>query len=363
MHYILLSIIFLGIQLVIQNPTQAQEQNAPSENLELREFACNAFDPQSLKSCIREVSESGMPLIRITSPITCQNRDECDFEIKNMARSFEISPSKPENKIIRQGDFGYTLFTIENSSGVSFRKLGFEDLASLPCPAATACPPLISIKNSGNLNFEGISLLKTAGTGINISDSRDISITDSVFKESFRTAVEVSSAGFTRDIKIDNNVFDSNASSAVVFQAISLAGSPSSISSNSFVNNHAKGMYLNCSYPCAGGQIRVNGPTSNLNINQNTINGGQNTVFDFLGLYASGIEISGQNLSGIMLYCNEISGNRGSGIVQSGPFVNISAVTISENKIWGNGLNLNIPTVTPAQDNCYTQECKLSCSK
>lgn len=348
-------------------PAYSQEQ------LQLKEYACLAFDPQTFKGCLQEVKDTGVPIIKITKPIICENRQDCSFEISGSSRSFQISPSLPENKFIRRGDFGYTLLSVDNTSNMTLKDLTFEDEGTVPCAAGTICPPLITIKSSSSILIDKLNFMGTRGTSLSISDPKNVIVTNSVFKDSFKNALAVSTLGFTEGLKIDKNLFDSNAGAGLTFQAASVGSGPASISGNKFVNNHSKGAYSagttpdgrasSCSYPCIGSQVKISGPTNNLRVANNTVTGGINTLFDSLGLYSSGIEVGGSNINNTTLICNEITGNRGSGIVQAGPFSGISALVISENKIWGNGLNLNIPTATADENNCYTSECKLSCAK
>lgn len=338
------------------------DPNTVSENLRLEEYACRARDAESFKACLVEARQTGVPFIRIDAPIICESRTDCEFNMSNMKSFLKIAPAAPEFKFIRSSDFGYTLLNIQNSGQIELASLTFEDQSETGCPQGTTCPPLISINTSTNIKLDKVTFNKTQNTSVKIADTRGIEIYNSTFKDSYRSAVEISTANFTDGLRIENNTFENNAGAALIFQSNSL-GSQSLVQNNNFINNHSNGAYADCTYPCTGAQIKINGPTSNLRIAKNSITGGINTALDSLGLYASGIEIAGQNIKSTALYCNEITGNRGSGIVQVPPFINITGVTISENKLTGNGLNLNIPTVPADDTNCYTKECKLACAQ
>lgn len=348
------------IGLLNNSLTHAQEPQV-ADNLRLEEFACLARDPASFKSCLIESKSTSVPVIKIIAPIICQSASDCAFEIKDSTSSLEISPSRPENKFLRKGDFSYTLLNISGSSNINLEGLTFEDDGSTPCPQGISCPPFASIKSSSSVSLNKVSFIKTKGPSLTINNSRQITITESNFKESFKTGIEIKTQGFTQSLKILNNNFENNSGSGLIFQAPGAGVNSSEISRNRFINNHSGGAYSNCLYPCVASQLKIAGPSSNIKISANTILGGVNTALDSLGLFVSGIEIGGQNISNTNLNCNEITGNRGSGIVQAPPLSNINNVSVSENKLWNNGLNLNIPTVTPSDDNCYTQECKLSC--
>lgn len=355
MFYLLLTLIFFVLPIFNQ-PASAQD------TLQLQEFACNAPDPKAFKNCIEEVRKTGVPLIKITKPFLCESREACAFEIKGINADLTIRAASNNNFIFRTKDYSYSLFTIENSSGIKFQDLSIIEENKNTCIQGIICPPTIIVKSSGNLQFNKISLKQTHGTSMNIVDSKNITVINSNITDSFKTAIEVSSSVPTEGITIQNNLFDGNSSNAIIFQSSALPGKNSSIIGNKFNNNHAKGVYTNCIYPCTGSQVRILGPSANLDFSQNTVVGGQNTIFDAVGLYSSGVEVGNRDLSDISLYCNEISGNRGSGIVESPPFSNLDGIVISENKIWGNGLNLNTPVAKVDENNCYTKECQLSCS-
>lgn len=338
----------------------AQEPQV-ADNLRLEEFACVARDPQSFKSCIDEARKNAVPVIKIIAPIICTTAADCSFQINNLHSSLTILSSHPENKFLRQGDFSYSLLTISNSSNLSLDRLVFEDEGDSGCPQGLVCPPLTVIHSSGDLHLSKLTFLSSKGTSLEINNSRDISLDNSSFINSFKTGIEVKTEGFTQNIKILSNSFENNSGSALIFQALGAGSDSSIISGNKFINNHSNGSFRDCLYPCVAPQLKIKGPSSNIRITENTISGGANTALDSLGLFASGIELSGQSVSNTTIFCNEIASNRGSGIVQSPPFSNISGIRITENRLWNNGLNLNVPTATTSADNCYTSDCTLSC--
>lgn len=353
------------IAVFLNTSSPAYAQLDPSaqtrDTLFLDEFACRASDPPSLKKCIEEVKSTKMPLVKIVAPIICTNPQECNFELKNIKTDTTFFAAKTEFKIIRKNDFSYPLFTVEGTSGIRFYEITFEDQGAGACPPGTLCPELISVKSSNTISVDRSDFLNIRGNALKVTDSRNVSVINSLFKNGFKTGIEVTAALPTEKIIIEDNTFEDNAGSAVLFQAISLSDRQSSITTNIFNNNHSKGAYVNCNYPCTGSQVRISGPSANLQFTQNKVVGGFDTIFDTLGLYSSGVELGNTSLSNISFFCNEISGNRGSGIVQSAPFRNIIALSISENKIWGNGLNLNVPTANVSEDNCYTKECEMAC--
>lgn len=351
----LLLALLISASLILPQTVRAQDA------LQLEEFACLASNPETFQNCLNDVSKTGVPLIKITQSIICTSPGSCSFKLQNSGQTFTISSSSAENKFIRQNDFSYTLLTFENSANITLRGLSFEDQGTTGCPQATVCPPLVSAKNTLNLTFDNLNFFKTRGPSLQVLNSRSVTVSNSHFRNSFKTGLEVINQKATDSIRIEGNTFENNAGTALIYQVPSVT--PSSVSANKFINNHSQGAYSNCAFPCTGAQVKILTSSANLNFGKNTIAGGPDTFFDSIGLYASGIEVSGQNIYNANLYCNEISGNRGSGIVQSGPFRNITNISVTENKIFGNGLNMNIPTATTDTNNCYTRECQISCSK
>src|SRR5690606_16175423 len=121
--------------------SSAQEPQV-ADNLRLEEFACLARDPASFKSCLNEAKATSVPVIKIIAPIICTSSADCSFQISDHHSSLTISPSRPENKFLRQNDFSYTLLSISNSSNLSLDTVAFEDDGNTGCPQGVACPPL-----------------------------------------------------------------------------------------------------------------------------------------------------------------------------------------------------------------------------
>jgi hypothetical protein len=356
--------IFILFFFLIQPPfAQAQSDDSQryKDTLQLEELACKVSNPQTMHGCIEEVRRIGTPIIKLIAPLVCESRQDCSFDLSGINANIIITSPKPEFKIIRKNDFGYPLFTLTNTSGINFYALSFEDQSDTPCAIGTVCPPLIVIDNSKGLVFQRNTFSKIHGNMITFNNSRLINITENEFLNGFKGGVQVASNVPTEGFTVTQNTFEGIAGTALSFQGISLTPNSTSISNNKFINNHSKGAYENCTYPCTGSQVKINGPTANLSFKQNKVQGGVNTAFDSLGLYASGIQVGNNNVKSVYLFCNEITGNRGSGIVQTPPFTNLAGIVVSENKIWGNGLNLNIPVAQIEKNNCFAQECAQAC--
>lgn len=358
-------ILGLGISGAIFNSKlKAQEPPSPPDLVQVKEFACEAYDPKTLKDCF--TAETFAPIIKIIAPIQCKSKQECQFDLSTVKEGVVILATKPENKILRSEDYAYTLFTINNSPGLQFRDIYFEDFDTTPCVLGTECSPHVVISNSKNITIQNAQFNKTHGTSISINNSSNITITNSQFKSAQKHAIAVTSTTPMEGIRIDKNTFENNGGNAIIFQGNSAQAKGSTIINNTITNNHAKGSYASdaatCTYPCIGSQLKISGPTSNLVIHKNQISGGGNTVFDTVGLYTSGIEIGSRGISNLTLTCNSISDNRGSGVVQAKPISNSSNIRLSKNKIWQNGLSVNTVSAVVDPDNCYTSTCSLSCN-
>jgi hypothetical protein len=360
------TVLFALILLLIQTLpgtvyAQTDDSRRYQDTLQLEELACKVSSPQTMKDCIGEVRRIGTPIVKLIAPLVCESRQDCMFDLTNINANVIFTSPKPEFKIIRKNDFGYPLFTLNNTSGINFYALSFEDKDDNPCAIGTVCPPLITIDNSHSLVFQRDTFDKIHGLAISTNNTRLLTISDSQFSDGFKGAIQSTSSVPLEGVLINQNTFEGNAGTALSFQGNSLTPNSTQVSNNKFINNHSKGAYENCTYPCTGSQVKINGPTTNLSFKQNKVQGGVNTVFDSLGLYASGVQIGNTNVKSVYLFCNEITGNRGSGVVQTPPFSNLSGIVISENKIWGNGLNLNIPVAQIDKNNCFAQDCTQAC--
>lgn len=360
-YLLLISIFTLGQLFLPQIFAQNEEEQHFEDTVQIEELVCNASDPASFKECIQRIRNNEVPLLKIIKPIICESRNDCEFDLSRINADVIIHTTNPENKILRKNDYSYTLFKIEDSGGLRFTNLIIEDEEDKPCGAGVSCPPLITLKSTEKITFEKMYFLKTRGVTVSSVDSTGLIIKDSNFSGSQKSAVQISSTLFQEGIKIENNTFEGNTGQAIDFQTQSLGVNPASIVLNTFVNNHAKGAFSNCVYPCVGSQLKITGPTVNLVVSRNIVSGGRDTAFDIAGLYASGIEIGNNNVSRLSVFCNQVSGNRGSGIVEAPPFSKLSEINISGNKIWNNGLNLNIPVATIQKDNCFSEKCTLAC--
>lgn len=357
----IISLVFLFLVPLIPVRAQTDASLQSKDTLSLEEFACIAKNPATLKECINQVRTIKVPLVKIDAPIICASQNDCAFDFTGINTDTTFYATRTENKIIRSNDFSYTVFNIDNSSGLKFSGLTFQDDGISDCPQGTVCPPVVVINKSGKIIIERTSFADLKGTALFVSDSRTVTIDRSNFSDGLKDGIRISSSKPTGGINITGNNFDGISGNAVSYQAVSTNGPLSTITSNTFTNNHAKGFYENCTYPCTGSQVRIIGPTSNLQFRQNKITGGLNTIFDSLGLYPSGLEIGSTNINNLRIYCNEISGNLGSGIVQPSPVTGSGQISVDGNKIWGNGLDMNTVSANITETNCYNDQCNLSC--
>ncbi len=359
----IISLLILLLFPLIPAQAQTDASLQSKDTLLMEEFACSAIDPATLKKCINEVRINKVPLVKINAPIICDQQSECAFDFSGIQTDTTFYAANSANKILRSNDFSYTIFNIDGSSGLKFSGLIFEDDGLAVCPAGTICPPALIINKSNNITIEDSEFTNLQGTAVLVSDSITVIVNNSKFLNILKNGIEVTSVQLSGDIQIIDNIFTDVAGNALAYQSIGTNQNPSIIDSNTFTNNHSKGFYENCVYPCTGSQVKITGPTSKVEFRKNKISGGLNTIFDSLGLYPSGLEIGSTNINSVRIYCNEISGNPGSGVVQSSPVSSSSQIDIDGNKIWGNGLDMNTLTVNIGPDNCYNGQCNLECLK
>ncbi len=348
-------LLFFRGHLYAQDDTAA---TAAKDIVQLREVACKAQDIQSFKNCIEQARSKIVPIIKLDAPLACRNRSECQFDFSQIPGGVIVESTKPENKIVRSQDYGYTLFTANNSAQLHFTDLIIEDQDTTPCPQGMDCPPVISVNNSSNVTFKHLIFNNTHGTSLAITESRYISVTGSQFNSSLEKALEITSKGSSENMIVEGNTFRDNGSNALIFQIQSPSDKRSSIANNRFVNNHSKASYPeDCKYPCIGSQLRIKGPTSYLDVKNNLISDNPSKSSNVVGLYTSGLELESNGLFHLNISCNDINNNRASGIVQTQPVVLFGDIQVNHNKIWDNGINVNTPPIKE-DTNCYSNQCK-----
>jgi len=301
-------------------------------------------------------------IIKITKTISCESKTDCEINFDNLKTEIILSGFSSEAPTFKRvgDDFSYSIFNITNSENIKFRNLVFDEGDGSVCKNG-GCQPTINISSSQGIYLESIKISGAKESGVKITNSGQIGISNSQIINSFKNAVQVTTDQETKGVLLDGNLFENNGSNAIVFSAKSTVKIPSLIKNNTFSKNHSKGVYSECTYPCAAGQILIRDGTENLAVQNNKIRGGSSPALDILGLYPSGIELSSTNTKNIDISCNTVTQNKGSGIVQTGTESTIN-ISVNKNELVNNGINLNLQKAA-SLDNCFNEKCATICSR
>lgn len=310
-----------------------QYSGAQEQNQQAYDIACDVKDVPTLKDCFEKAKNGEYNLIKITRIIECTSKDDCAIDLSNLHISLKIYGTSTDTGFKRIGNFDYSLFTIKNSSDIIIGGFLIDDTSSGDCSAqGISCPPAMIIDASKNIVIDQLRTKAVKNSGISVKDASSITIKNSVFADSSGTAV----------------VFLANSGENI-------------ITNNTFTHNHKASFFQDCVGICIGAQVSILPNTKNLTVSKNTIKDGSIDVYGPLGLYASGIDIAGENVEAVTVSCNTISNNSGNGIVIGQQQASTKDITIGKNKLYGNGIDVNViglPQNT-IENNCFDASCKV----
>lgn len=319
----LLLFLVLGIGIFFfAHRTTAQEQNQQAYDV-----ACEVTDVPTLQECVRKAKNKEYDLIRIMNIVECVSKDDCAIDLSNVDKAIKIYGVNTDTGFKRTGNFDYSLFTIKNSKDIVIGSFLIDDTSEGSCTGS--CPPAIVIENSTNITVDQLRAKSVKSTAISVKNASSITIKDSVFTDS--------------------------SSAALVFSA----DGTNSITNNTFTHNHKGASFADCVGICTGAQVYIMPNTKNVTFSKNIVKDGNIDIYDALGLYASGIDVAGENVENVTLSCNKIYNNTGNGIVipqQS----STTGIRIEKNSVYKNGIDLNLNTVSQNtnQDNCFSSSCQ-----
>lgn len=350
--------LILFILVFILNSKQAL--SAEGDSINFGDLSCKAKNTDEFKKCLEDVKNGVFPLIRLTENLECRSKQECEFSLEGVVSQVTIAGDKTVIK--RSENFNYSIFNFSKSANIKLTNISFDEGDGSGCPGfGQVCQPVINIQDSQNIVIQNLRVHGARESAIKITNSASVAVMGSQILNSYKNAIQVSLPNLIEGVVIDGNTFENNGSSAVVFSGISLATSPSKIRANTFKKNHSKAVYTSCTFPCSAGQLLIKSGTTNLLIENNIITDGTAGMFDRFGLYPSGIEVPGADSQSVIISCNMISNNKGSGIVQTGTVRANNNTVIQDNKIFDNGINLNVQSAY-LEDNCFYKDCRVACS-
>lgn len=350
--YILFFILFLTVLVggasVFITHTIAQDKTQQAFDV-----ACIAQDVASFKDCIQQLQDNKTDFIKITEMISCTNQNDCAIRLTNIRRPVIIyGSSTTQAGFIRTENFNYSLFTLQNVSGVNIGGFLLEDRGN-PCENGF-CSPLITVQDSENVLIESLHTISAINTAVFVSNSKKTAVRKSLFDNSQTHAVVIERSS---DTSIEDTTFSNSWSNALVFSS----QGTNIISRNTFLHNQSKGIYQNCGSTCTGAQLIIAEGTGKVLVEKNKIKQGSVDVYDTFGLTTSGIELAGSQIEQATLRCNEISSNSGNGIVLTNRNDTFKSITVEKNSIFSNGIDLNVlqQATDVIEENCLTKSCRV----
>lgn len=321
---------------------------------------CAAHNLDKFRTCMGMVASGEADNVELLNLITCSGADTCNFSLNNISRPVKIYGAPNSGAGFRRVDsYTYSIFNVSNSNGVSISNLLFDEVAGNACPEN--CGSTISVWDSSVITLADLTILSSKVMGVAVSKTQKIAVRNSVIHNAAVFGMWFSNdlSALSSEVAIENNLFKDNKSNAILFAASSPATSPSVIRNNTFLHNHRDVIFFVCGSgtdPCSGGQLLIEQGTRNLRIENNVIKDGKIDAYDARGYHASGIEFTNHNAHDVVMAGNDIHGNTGTGIVANLGITDISNISITGNKLYANGNNIDFPGAE-ISGNCFTANC------
>jgi parallel beta helix pectate lyase-like protein len=316
---------------------------------------CDVSDVSTLDSCVAAARSGTTTNVRFTAMVNCSGNNTCLVDLSNVHGpvTFFGAPGITAG-FLRTDTYTYSILNLNGASDITFANLAFDegpaDPACTPSDSGSPCQPTIFIMNSSSIVFDQVSVLHSKQNGISFANTTGITIQDSVVEDSALDGIwtDRASTGST-NISITNNLIQDVQSNGI---HLSYAQT-TTITGNTLKHNHHVALFDVCGGLCPGGQIDMLNNTSLL-IYSNQIIDGQIDLNNATG-QTSGIEIANQNTD-VTITNNVIANNLGTGIGPD-PGATGTNFIISNNKIYNNGVNVDLAGSTGIQESgdCFTQ--------
>lgn len=324
---------------------------------------CLAGNVGALRACFNKVQNSEADNIEITGLIICSGVNACNFSLSGTIRPVSIFGTSNSGAGFRRIDsYNYPILNITNPSGLTLKDLVFDESSSGIC--SSNCNSTISISGGSNIVLDNLTITYSKAMGVAVSKSNKVTIRNSVINNAAIFGVWLNNdlANLSSEVVVENNLFKDNKSNAILFSATAPVTNPNLIRGNTFIHNHRDAIFFVCGFdgksPCAGGQLLIEQGTQNLRIESNIIKDGKIDAYDAQGYYASGIEFTNHNVHNVVMLGNDIHNNTGTGIVANASLTDVDGISISGNKLYSNGADINFPGAA-ISGNCFVQDCQL----
>ena len=319
---------------------------------------CDVSDVSTLTSCVAAVRSGTIANVRFTATVPCSGNATCLVDLTNVRGpvTFFGAPGVSSG-FLRTDTYTYPIFNINGASDITIANLTFDE-----GPADPACTPYqmsgseiypcqssIEINQSSNIVLERLTILHSKDHAIAFQATRGITIQDGQIQDAGVFGIWTDRGStLSSNISITNNVIQDVKSNGIFISYAQNA----TINGNTLKHNQYFALFDTCGGGCAGGQIDMLNNTSSL-IYSNQIIDGQIDLNNATG-QTGGIEIAFQNTN-VTITNNIIANNLGSGIGPD-PGATGTNFIISGNKIYNNGINVDLSGSTGIQEagDCFT---------
>ncbi len=340
---------------------------------------CTASDESSLSMCFEKANNNQTEEIEINTLIRCDKIGSCNFSLSNRTAPLIIHGTPNSGAGIRRSvDYSHGIFLIQGVRNLTISDLVFDETdTSCDVNIANNCTYTVAIIGSNNILIDHVFLYGAKFIGFEFGSTSNLIIKNStmvncgfqciwmdradtspVVPGNFTQASPVDQNRINKFVTIENNFFHDTKTAAVNFAAFGTPDKPNLIRNNLIVHNHRDSIFHVCGpdsqSACPGGQFVLE-RSENIIFENNVVKDGKIDLYDYLGLYTTGIETS-DHLKNITIRNNDIHNNRGSAIFAdySGAAFQTENINIINNKVYGNGWGINFPGAN-IDNNCESE--------
>lgn len=318
---------------------------------------CQATDASSLRACFSGLLQYKYTGIAIKNDINCSGAGACNMVFNGFngpAIIYGYSAGGENVKLNHLDHFDQAMVAIFNSHNIEYRDIDFVEGAqnkpagqfktpgydrNLSCDVepAKCASPITILFDSSHLTFDHISILEAKGQGIEVGNSSDVTIRNSLIRHAWANGIwstnglntVVPNEHVPNNFVIENNTIIDNRCSGIEISAMG----NSRVTGNYLSHNH-----MGSIYHVPGGQFAIEANTTSLLIKNNEIADGridEDPILAAQGWFTVAIEFTDSNVRGVTIEKNYIHHNSGGGIIHDpnphGPRVNFGPITATDN--------------------------------
>ncbi len=330
---------------------------------------CYADSEPKLGTCVAGVNDGTYDKIEITKSIACIDKaDTCSYTLRGVggpARNIDIYGTT--KRIIVYRNAAATLFRLEDVHNLSLRNLKVVDRRKRPldynscsfqrpdsAPLIIGGNTLTGAGPSSLVTLDGLEIDTGEPDVMELGAINGLAITNSKFSGSGHFGIWMSSVEPKKNLRITNSTFTNIGANAILMSGVDGLW----IEGNDFYGNHRGNPFcMPNGQHTGGGQMLVEGGTTNLTLQNNKIHDGGNPA-------VSGVEFADGStgaINNILITQNAIYNNNNGGVVLNPPLTQEEAknVFVKNNAFDNNPAGNVIPAGHKdinISDNTYTRD-------